>query len=541
MERYLATGIISLGQRAFTGDIVQLKAEPDNAVDKNAIAIYKDGVAIGYLANKSSTVRPGTKSASNFIRMVNDKQTAEVYARLMDENILKKGENEFQTFVVSMYFVMSHTVAAVTPYTYRLAGGNTVAPGANDLRERLRKSDSGEETIQIMQESAGHTSIRAIDSTGRVCGIVPENVPRDEDETEYRKKLGKLRQAVATGPIEGKISFLNADRDKLMVSIVFTNGEKDLFGSIDGVVRRCVEQVDEIREKISFMQDAHIPNALIAEILNSYRRYDDENEARIPCPMFPFFSTSVEGMQVLNRALTYHVRGKHIRLVGEKGCGKNTLIETVCWLMRRPLYRIGGSSDMDKTDLLGSKTIEDGTMGYELSDFLRTLEAGGDVDLDEANTIKPDIEVLIHSLTDDTRSIEIPGYGKVVMDKTAAFWMTMNEDYVGTGDMNDATLDRFVTIRMKAEDNISAFLKERVPNAPDAAIAFCQKIYTDVKKSINSGTLTSTCISIRGMIDALHCCDLLPIGMALMDTLASKPQDPDERRALELIIQNQSA
>lgn len=541
MERYLATGIISLGNQAFTGDIVQLKAEPDNAVDKNAIAIYKDGTLIGYLANKSSTVRPGTKPASSYIRMVNDKQTAEVYARLMDENTIKKGETKLQTFVVSMYFVMKHTVAPVTPYTYRLTGGAAVAPGGNDLRARLRESDNGEEIVQISQESTGHTSIRAIDSTGRVCGIVPETVQRDEDETEYRRKLERLRQAIAAGPVEAKVSFLNAQRDRLMISVIFTQGEEALFGPMDGVVRRCVEQVDEIREKITFMQEAHISNTLIAEILNSYRRYDDENEARIPCPMFPFFSTSTEGMQVLNRALAYHVRGKHIRLVGEKGCGKNTLIETVCWLMRRPLYRIGGSSDMDKTDLLGSKTIEDGTMSYELSDFLRTLEAGGDVDLDEANTIKPDIEVLIHSLTDDTRSIEIPGYGKVVMDKTAAFWMTMNEDYVGTGDMNDATLDRFVTIRMKAEDSISTFLKERVPDAPDADITFCQRVYADIKRSINSGTLTSTCISIRGMIDALHCCDVLPIGMALMDTLASKPQDPDERRALELIIQNQSA
>lgn len=539
MERYLATGIISLGKRAFAGDIVELKAEPDNAVDKNAVAIYKDGVAVGYLANKGSTVRSGTKPASNYIKMINNSRTAGVYARLMDENMLKKGDTELQTFVVSMYFVMSHTVSSVTPYTFEILGGSAVAPGINDLRDRLRSSADGKETLTVSRRNSS-SSIQIIDSGGRVCGVVSPNAASSEDPDAFRVKYEILENAINSGTCRGDVSFRDSSKNKLMLSIVVTSNEEVLFDSIDGAVKRCVEQVDELQGKITFMQKAHIPNEVIAKVLDSYRRYDDENEARIPKPMFPFYATSEDGQDVLNRTIVYHTKGKHIRLVGEKGCGKNTLIETVCWLMRRPLYRLSGSSDMDKTDLIGSKTIEEGTMSYELTDFLRTLEAGGDVDLDEANTIKPDIAVLIHSLTDQTRSIEIPGYGKVAMAEGASFWMTMNEDYVGTSDMNDATIDRFVTVRLKAENSIKTLLKERVPGAPDAAIDFCQRVYADIKKGINSGTLTSTCISIRGMIDALDCCDSLPIGVALMDTLASKPQDPDERRALEIIIQNLS-
>lgn len=533
MERYLATGIISIDKKAAVGDIVELKTEPDNAVDSNAIAIYKDGVHIGYLANKERTIRPGTKAAASYVKMMTNPRTGKVYGRLMDEVMVKKEKVEQQTFVVSLYFAMNYAATPVTPYTFDITGGAVVAPGITELKRRLLE-EHDTETVTIKRQNRS-TTIQILDTAGVVSGLVRVS-SSGEDGDEFAAKLEKLERALDDGPCEGTVSITN--RNKILLSVVFASGEEALHNAMDGVVSRCVEQVDEINEKVKFMQEARLSNVLIAKVLDTYRRYDDDNEARIPHPEFPFCSTSTDGMDVLNRAMVYHINGKHIRLVGEKGCGKNTLIETVCWLMRRPLYRLSGSSDMDKTDLIGAKTIEDGTMSYELTDFLRTLEAGGDVDLDEANTIKPDIAVLIHSLTDTTRAIEIPGYGRVTMDPLASFWMTMNEDYVGTGDMNDATIDRFVTLRLKAESNIKSLLKERVPTATDEALNFCQKVYADIKKAIHEGTLTATCVSIRGMIDALECCAFLPVSTALEDTLASKPQDPDERETLKGIIAN---
>lgn len=138
----------------------------------------------------------------------------------------------------------------------------------------------------------------------------------------------------------------------------------------------------------------------------------------------------------------------HLRLVGSKGCGKNTLIQTVDWLLNVPQYRMQGNAELDKLDLLGGPTIENGTMRYRLSDMLRYLAAGADVVLDEGNTIKPECADVLHSLTDAARQIQVPGYGLVQMHPHSAFTITMNEDYAGTNFMNEATIDRFTPIHI---------------------------------------------------------------------------------------------
>ena len=47
--------------------------------------------------------------------------------------------------------------------------------------------------------------------------------------------------------------------------------------------------------------------------------------------------------------------------------------------------------------------------------MLRYIEAEADVVLDEGNTIKPECADVLHSLTDEARRIQVPGYGLVKM------------------------------------------------------------------------------------------------------------------------------
>lgn len=102
----------------------------------------------------------------------------------------------------------------------------------------------------------------------------------------------------------------------------------------------------------------------------------------------------------LTRCLAYRLSGMHLRLVGSKGCGKNTLIQTVDWLLNVPQYRMQGNAELDKLDLLGGPTIENGTMRYRLSDMLRYLAAGRTSCSTEGHTIKPECADVLHSLTD---------------------------------------------------------------------------------------------------------------------------------------------
>lgn len=59
------------------------------------------------------------------------------------------------------------------------------------------------------------------------------------------------------------------------------------------------------------------------------------------------------------------------------------------------------------------------------------LMKGGDVVLDEINSVKPEIAIILHSLADDARFIEVPGYGFVTVHPDSRIWATMNEEYVG--------------------------------------------------------------------------------------------------------------
>ena len=246
------------------------------------------------------------------------------------------------------------------------------------------------------------------------------------------------------------------------------------------------------------------------------------------------------GLQsVLTRCLAYRLSGMHLRLVGSKGCGKNTLIQTVDWLLNVPQYRMQGNAELDKLDLLGGPTIENGTMRYRLSDMLRYLAAGADVVLDEGNTIKPECADVLHSLTDAARQIQVPGYGLVQMHPHSAFTITMNEDYAGTNFMNEATIDRFTPIHIAEPESIVDVLHRVVPEASAASLNICDYVYCAIRDRIRSaGGLEPDAMTIRGFIDALRAEPLLGLRWGLLDNVASKPQDAYTRLQLTELIES---
>lgn len=550
-KEFFATVIVSLDKSAEAGQIVEIRAEPDNPADPKALAVYAEDEKIGYLANKPATVRPETKSAATLHKMVASKKTAKTYARLSDPEVITSNGAELASFKASLYFVPCREAAGKKkpPMVFRTFGAFISAPNRKALMDRLSKSE--EESVKVLLSQASRGSQINVDMADPGDELSAKHVSvvacPESDDKEGTKNYAELSEVLQRGvdKIYGILEFVpagttpdNPDSDTLMLSvdIADANNMTKVNASIDKVIAQCIEQANTLDAKVKFMRSAGLTNPMICSVLDSYRLYPPEFEAMIPTPEYPFVDDS--GEPVLFRSMAYHLHGKHIRLVGEKGCGKNTLIETVNWLLRRPLFRLSGNSDLDKTDILGSRTIENGNMKYELTTFLRVLEAGGDVDLDECNAIKPDVELIIHSLTDRTRAIQVPGYGEVKMDDRATFWMTMNEDYIGTSDMNDATVDRFVTIRIKSPSDIKEVLKTRVPNASEANINFCDKVYKDIQRSVQNGELSATCVSIRGFIDALECSDYVPITLSLLDTLAAKPQDISERKTLETILSN---
>lgn len=292
----------------------------------------------------------------------------------------------------------------------------------------------------------------------------------------------------------------------------------------------------ELTEKAEYMISQAVPERVITAVFESMVS-DAEYADMIPNPPVKFVQETAMGE--LTRALSYRLTGLNLRLVGNKGSGKNTLMQTVDWLLGVPQYRMQGSAELDKLDLLGGPTIEQGTMSYKLSDMLLYLQAGADVVLDEGNTIKPECADVLHSLTDSARSIQVPGYGLVKMKSWSSFTITMNEDYAGTNFMNEATVDRFTPLHMSQPVSIAEILHRVVPEAGEESLRVCDEMYSMIREMIcDREGLEPEAMTIRGFIDALRTEPLLGLKAGLMDNVAGKPQDLYTRMQLGELVES---
>lgn len=354
------------------------------------------------------------------------------------------------------------------------------------------------------------------------CGEI--NVPKDDIMEKWFDQTSELI-VKTTGIVEPAKSRFG---QSFPVHAVFESSKYVVFDSdIDAAIARGAGQEPEIQAKVKFLDSAKVTPEVIQMLLRNMRAKVDME--RIPAkPERPYKSKTDN----LNDALAFTIRSKPLRFIGDKGSGKNTLIETVCWLMNQPMLRVQGSSELDKMDILGAPQLEEGSTTFQLSSVMEALRDGTTVIIDEANLVRPEVLGILHSATDTARSILVPGYGLVQLHPNSQIIYTMNEGYTGTGDMNEATVDRCPTFELEPEVNMSDILA----GFPKDKVEIAQKVSDNIRKSVEEGTLNSDAITIRGYIDALEISDILPLKRALVKCVAGKVQEKSARDAIIGII-----
>ena len=374
--------------------------------------------------------------------------------------------------------------------------------------------------------------------------IAPEHLEAllvDSASTDDTAQI--MRRFAARAPFEVKLlenpkRWLASGINFIFIGAGLRNIPEELYESaaIDGAAARGCASPEALTARAEYLLEQAVPEPIILRVFAEMFSLPEYPEL-VPDP--PVRYVQADSFGALTRCLAYRLSGMHLRLVGSKGCGKNTLIQTVDWLLNVPQYRMQGNAELDKLDLLGGPTIENGTMRYRLSDMLRYLAAGADVVLDEGNTIKPECADVLHSLTDAARQIQVPGYGLVQMHPHSAFTITMNEDYAGTNFMNEATIDRFTPIHIAEPESIVDVLHRVVPEASAASLNICDYVYCAIRDRIRSaGGLEPDAMTIRGFIDALRAEPLLGLRWGLLDNVASKPQDAYTRLQLTELIES---
>lgn len=148
----------------------------------------------------------------------------------------------------------------------------------------------------------------------------------------------------------------------------------------------------------------------------------------------------------------------------------------------------------------------------------------------------PALLVMLHSITDSRRSIQVTGYGKVVAEENFSIILTMNKDYQGTVSLNEATRDRFTPIVFPSRTSILDLLQAKFPYVDQEDLSLCDQLYQGILEQIKDGELSMDCLTVRGFIDALDVIDDLDLKEALDDNIANRIEDEDyQQKVLNMI------
>lgn len=239
----------------------------------------------------------------------------------------------------------------------------------------------------------------------------------------------------------------------------------------------------------------------------------DAMKQRIPVPHFMYY-----GVNVWGDALCALLCGKNILLVGEKATGKNVLCENLAYVFQRPSWDISFHVNMDAASLIGTDSFENGKVVFREGPVYRCALNGGFGILDEINMAKNEALAVLHSVLDFRRVIDVPGYDRIVLKDETRFIATMNYNYAGTRELNEALSSRFVVIQMPpiTQEDLQRLLKKQFPDMLDKYVKQFALLFLDFQKKCENTELSTKALDLRGMLDAI---DLMHKGLSVKEAL----------------------
>lgn len=246
-----------------------------------------------------------------------------------------------------------------------------------------------------------------------------------------------------------------------------------------------------------------VPSNLCDE-LSRFRRENgiDENvKERIATP-----KTLYQGGKVWTAAITALLSGKHVLLEGEKATGKNVLADNLSFAFGRPKWDISFHTHMDASSLIGAETFKNNEVQFRPGSVYNCAVHGGFGVLDEINMAKPEASAVLHSVLDDRRVIDVPGYDRITLHEATRFIGTMNYGYVGTRELNEALASRFVIIHVPALNTVDLvkLLLTKYPTADKGALGYYAGLFEDLQLKAKNAEISTKCIDLRGILSALE-------------------------------------
>lgn len=143
------------------------------------------------------------------------------------------------------------------------------------------------------------------------------------------------------------------------------------------------------------------------------------------------------------RVMRSYAARENIMITGEKGTGKSSFVQQFCARLNIPLMVINGGPGLDETYLMGSKTIENGSVKAVDGVLSYCLRHGIPVMIDEIAAIKPSVLVSINDVLNGDKVITLKHHG---LDP-----LTTPDELAG--EAGNMTINRNPRFRLFATDN----------------------------------------------------------------------------------------
>jgi len=141
-------------------------------------------------------------------------------------------------------------------------------------------------------------------------------------------------------------------------------------------------------------------------------------------------------------------------LKGPTGCGKTRFMEYMAWQLDLPLVTVSCHEDLTASDLVGRYLLKDEETRWQDGPLTLAVRYGAICYLDEIVEARKDTTVIIHSLTDDRRTLFIDKTGEVVpAAETFMMVLSYNPGYQNIAkDLKHSTKQRFATLSFDHPD-----------------------------------------------------------------------------------------
>lgn len=255
------------------------------------------------------------------------------------------------------------------------------------------------------------------------------------------------------------------------------------------------------------------------ELLKKVEKFVEENpssekyEYRIPEEKIIYM-----GKQVWEQAISAILRGQNILLVGAKSTGKNLFANNLAMLFNRPSWNVSFNINTDESQLIGVDSFKNNEVIFRDGPISLSAKNGGFAVLDEINMAKNEAISVIYSSLDDRKMLDIPGYDLIKISNATRFIATMNYGYLGTRDLNEALVSRFMVIDMPNinEDNLKTLILSNYEDMKSEHVEKFVKLFKDIELKVINSEISSKALDLRGLLSAIG---TMKVGLNIYDSL----------------------